>query len=150
MRLNNFHIVLADDDADHAFLFKTIMLREHPKAHIKVFGDGKSLLNYLSAAIPDILFLDLNMPGMSGLECIDIIKQMYHLRKTKIIVYSGSSNLNDIQQCYAHHADLYMVKPFTRQHLQSAIKNIFNFNWINNRFRYYFINNRFVPYTASN
>ncbi len=143
-------VVLADDDADHGVLFKTLLQEVDSSKNVTILHDGDSLLAYLAHTAPELLFLDLNMPCKSGLECLQEIKKMDHLKNMKIVVYSSSSSMNDIHSCYMWQADLYMVKPFNREHLKIALKSVLNLDWAGTRGnKYYYINNRFVPYTAS-
>jgi CheY-like chemotaxis protein len=144
------HVVLADDDPDHAFLFKRVLKQVDPSAHLAVVGNGAELLKYMEVEIPDLLFLDLNMPCKNGYECLTEIRNNLKLHELPIVVYSSSTHMPDIAKSYEHKADLYMVKPFNTLHLKNALQSILNMDWImkfpNERF--YFINNKFVPFTA--
>lgn len=144
------HIVLADDDQDHGFLFKNILQKIDASKSISLVYDGEALFDFLSAQTPDLIFLDLNMPCKNGFDCLEEIKNNPQLQHVPVIVYSSSSQLSDIQQSYIHKADFYMVKPFSTKHLELALESIFNLDWnagspLNS---HYYINNRFVPFTA--
>ncbi len=87
------NILLADDDKDDRFFFKEA-LEELPIAtHFKSVNDGERLINYLSAnseQLPDVLFLDLNMPRKNGHECLIEIKSNKKLQKLPVVIYSTS------------------------------------------------------------
>src|SRR5689334_18834827 len=144
------HVVLADDDKDHGFLFRMVLKQVDSSKTVSIVKDGDELMNFLEKQIPDLLFLDLNMPCKNGLECLTEIRQELQLKDLPIVVYSSSTHMTDIQKSYLHEADLYMVKPFNSFHLRNALESIIKMDWIKEtrEQKYYFINNRFVPFTA--
>lgn len=144
------HIVLADDDRDHAVLFEKIIRKQFPQVKISYVGDGERLIQFLHINPVDLLFLDLNMPCKNGYECLQEIRKDPLLMELPIIVYSSSAQLSDIQRSFIHRADFYLVKPFITDHLKTAVKMILSVNWKDNPpiKQHYFINNRFVPFTA--
>jgi len=144
------HVVLADDDKDHGFLFRMVLKQVDPSKTVSIVKDGAELMDFLKKKVPDLLFLDLNMPCKNGLECLTEIRQELQLKDLPIVVYSSSTHMTDIQKSYLHEADLYMVKPFNSFHLRNALESIIKMDWIKEtrEQKYYFINNRFVPFTA--
>jgi CheY-like chemotaxis protein len=144
------HVLLADDDRDHGFLFKHILNQVDPFKTLTIVHDGEELMAFLSQQTPDLLFLDLNMPCKNGLECLVEIRERLKLTGLPIVVYTSSTHMTDIQKSYLHQADLYMVKPFNSFHLRNALESVLNMNWKAKDMdtKYYFINNRFVPFTA--
>src|SRR5689334_20956221 len=144
------HVVLADDDQDHGFLFKRVLKEVDPTKSLTIIKDGEELMNFLSQQVPGLLFLDLNMPCKHGLECLREIREHLGLRSLPIVVYSGSTQMTDIQKSFIHNADLYMVKPFNSFHLKNALQSVLNMDWRKKpaSLKLYFINNRFVPFTA--
>lgn len=144
------HIVLADDDQDHRFLFERVLKQVDPTKSLSSVKDGVSLFAFLTCALPEILFLDLNMPNKHGLECLQEIRSNPDLDRMKVVVYSSSSQMTNIHQSYHYKADLYIVKPFNTEHLKNALDIVLNRDlWQSQAIRnHYFINNRFVPYTA--
>lgn len=148
--LQHKHIVLADDDQDHAFLFERILHQVQPNVTLTIAKNGEELLQVLQTLTPQIVFLDLKMPCKNGIECLQEIRNTPRLQNLPIIVYSSSSKMTDIQRSYLHQADLYMVKPFNSEHLQNALEAVLNIDLKGtaNMRNHYFINNRFVPFTA--
>jgi len=144
------HVVLADDDPDHSLLFKKVLHQVDPSKKLTVVHNGLELMNFLSGQVPDLIFLDLNMPCKNGYECLQEIRSNPATRETPVVVYSSSTHMTDIQNSYMHQADLYMVKPFNSVHLRNALENVLQMSWRKNypNERFYFINNRFVPFTA--
>jgi CheY-like chemotaxis protein len=144
------HVVLADDDKDHGLLFFYVLKKVDPSRSLTIVKDGNELMEFLSHHIPDLLFLDLNMPGKNGFQCLSEIRQDEKLKQLTIVVYSSSTHMTDIQKSYLHQADLYMVKPFNSFHLKNALESILSMEWKQQQAncKYYFMNNRFVPFTA--
>lgn len=145
------HVILADDDQDHAFLFERILKKVDPDKRLTIAKDGSELLTLLSTTIPDLLFLDLNMPCKNGIECLREIRSNPNLAHLPIIVYSSSSRMTDIQRAYINKADLYMVKPFHTDHLCNALSSVLKIDLKKTTAlkNHYFINNTFVPFTAT-
>lgn len=143
-------VVLADDDPDHGLLFQIVLRQVDASKNLAIVKDGSELMYLLDRYVPDLLFLDLNMPCKNGYECLVEIRQRTELKNLPIVVYSSSTHMTDIQKSYVHKADLYMVKPFNSLHLRNALESILKMDWIENysKEKYYFINNRFVPFTA--
>ena len=144
------HVILADDDHDHGTLFERVLKGVDPSRKLTVARDGEELLRLLAQLKPEILFLDLNMPHKSGIECLQEIRRDVTLKDLKVVVYSSSSRMSDIRRSYVHKADLYMVKPFHTEHLRNALDIVLNRDhWQRAALKkHYYINNRFVPFTA--
>jgi CheY-like chemotaxis protein len=144
------HVVLADDDQDHGIIFKRVLQQVDDSKSLTIVNSGEELLHFLSRKVPDLLFLDLNMPCKNGFECLTEIRKIPELKVLPIVVYSGSCHMSDIQRSYLYQADLYMVKPFNSVHLKNALESILKMEWKKSEpaEKYYFINNRFVPFTA--
>ena len=143
-------VVLADDDPDHGLLFQLVLKQVDSTKTFTIVKDGAALMNLLDSFVPDLLFLDLNMPCKNGYECLVEIRKRPELRNLLIVIYSSSAHMTDIQKSYVHKADLYMVKPFNSLHLRNALDSVLKMEWIENypNERFYFINNHFVPFTA--
>lgn len=149
--LHTNFVILADDDQDHGYLFGRILEKVDPSKKLVIAKDGGALLELLTTTVPELLFLDLNMPCKNGFECLREIRHNLKLADLPIIVYSSSSRMTDIQKAYVHQADLYMVKPFNTEHLTNALESVLKMDLKKSAVRkdHYFINNRFVPFTAS-
>ncbi len=109
-----YSIYLAEDDEDYSLLF-TDALQELPiLTQITILGDGEELMNSLlckNIEIPDVLFLDINMPKKNGYECLSEIKQHNRLRSLPIIILSTSFNSFLAEQLYQLGAKYCLQKP---------------------------------------
>jgi CheY-like chemotaxis protein len=87
------NILLAEDDQDDRDFFD-MALKEIPiSTHLTTVNDGEQLMNYLyknSEHLPNVLFLDLNMPRKNGFECLCEIKENGKLKDLLVVVFSTS------------------------------------------------------------
>lgn len=83
--------------------------------------------DYQDAPFPDLILLDLNLPAMTGLEFLDLIKQNKTLRVIPVVVLTTSDNEQDILQSYARAGNCYIVKPFEFNGLIDVAKSIQSF-----------------------
>ena len=123
-------IILADDDQDDRELF-TEAISDHKQVHVDTVEDGIKLMKMLNSSetIPDIIFLDLNMPGKSGKKCLEEIRNNKKLAHVNVVIYSTSASIKDIEDTYLMGANLYIRKPNLFQELTEVIKNVFSLDW---------------------
>ncbi|MES2592595.1 MAG: response regulator [Bacteroidota bacterium] len=106
-------ILLADDDKDDCFFFKKA-LKELPFVpKLSIASDGERLMTYLaenSDKLPDVLFLDINMPRKNGIECLTEIKLNSKLKDIPVIIYSTSAHDDIADMLYEKGAHYYLQK----------------------------------------
>jgi CheY-like chemotaxis protein len=120
----NIHIV--EDDKDDFLLLKEAIEHVLPKFCLNHSSDGKTFLQSVSEdADPDLIFLDLNIPKKNGIECLVELRKQDKLRLTPVIIYSTSSNFDDIDLCYKNGCTLYLVKPTSSRDLLTQVRKIF-------------------------
>lgn len=121
----NIHILFSDDDPDDALLFtRAVDILDKPIL-LSFAEDGRQLLKFLDKeTLPDLVFLDLNMPFKSGLECLKTIRADKKFDNLPIVVYTTSKNPEDINNCYMLGANLYVVKPFSFEDIIKSVKKI--------------------------
>lgn len=127
MSLKFKSIVLTDDDEDDRFFFQEALDALNFDITYNQFEDGSELMNHLKGSLinlPSLLFLDLNMPKKSGLECLKEIRADEVLKDLFVIIYSTSSSENDILKAYEVGADNYLSKPTSFKNLKSSLFNI--------------------------
>jgi CheY-like chemotaxis protein len=120
------NIFIAEDDKDDFLLFKEAMENILPKVNLNHSVDGKAFLQSVNSGVqPDLIFLDLNIPKKNGIDCLIELRQMKNLQSAPIIIYSTSSDFEDIDHCYKHGCTLYLVKPASFKELITQIRKIF-------------------------
>ena len=132
MTLHMMNIALADDDADDRMLFEEAIEEIEMKTQLSLFKDGKQLMNHLLASpttLPEIVFLDLNMPVKNGMQCLKEIRQHPLLKELCVAIYSTSSSEQDIEETFVHGANIYINKPNSFGELKKAIEKVLRLNW---------------------
>lgn len=75
------------------------------------------------AVRPDVVLLDINMPGMDGFAVLEAMKAQPHLRPIPVVMLSGSSAPQDIRKAYTLHANAYLVKSVEFQTFLNQIED---------------------------
>jgi CheY-like chemotaxis protein len=117
-------LLLADDDADDCFFFKEALEEVCISAKLVTVNDGVRLMELLYAKeiqLPDAIFLDLNMPRKSGLECLSEIKANEKLTNLPVIIFSTSLDINVVNLLYEKGACYYIRKPGEFDKLKKVI-----------------------------
>lgn len=128
-------IYLADDDADDRLMFAEALLEVDNSIVLTQAEDGKELLDILhndSNELPEIIFLDINMPKVDGFECLEEIKQNSKLKKLLIIMLSTSADPVTIDRTLEMGASFYAVKPNSFEGLKKLILKVLQMNWDEN------------------
>lgn len=132
MPLNTLNIALADDDEDDRTLFKEAMNEIKIKTKLSLFNNGKELMDYLilpNVILPEIVFLDLNMPIKNGMQCLHEIRNNPRLQDLLVAIYSTSSSEADIEETFVNGANIYINKPNSFGDLKQAIEKVLQLNW---------------------
>jgi CheY-like chemotaxis protein len=107
------HLLLADDDKDDRFFFTKALQELSIATRLTTVEDGEKLMEFLKSknkALPDLLFLDLNMPRKNGSECLEEIKRTAKTKHLPVIIYS-TSLLDDVADIlYQNGAHYYIRK----------------------------------------
>ena len=122
------HIILADDDEDDRLFFKDAFEEVKVQTKVEFVFDGLQLMEHLmnpDTKLPDILFLDLNMPKMDGYTLCSEIKANENLRRIHIILHSSLSGVFNQAMVSKVGADQFIAK-FHPDELTSAVQK-----WIN-------------------
>jgi len=114
-------VLAVDDDPINRQLIYDYLIVESFNVHIAV--DGFDALDSVQEDMPDIVLLDIMMPGMNGFECCKQIRQKYDMLTLPIIILSAKSQANDIVTGLNCGANDYLVKPFHKSELIARIQN---------------------------
>lgn len=126
------HIMLADDDEDDRNFFNDAINDLKISNKLTIFNNGKELMDYLEhpeTILPDILFLDLNMPCKTGNECLKDIRSNPKFKDISIAIYSTSSSDKDIEETFVGGANIYIKKPNDFSKLKKVLQEVMNLNW---------------------
>ena len=124
MNKTHHNLLLADDDIDDCIFFEDALKELPISATLSTVNNGIQLMNYLLAKsddLPDVLFLDLNMPRKSGIECLTEIKLIDKLKDLPVIIFSTSFNTEVVDLFYQKGAHYYIRKPGEYEKLRKII-----------------------------
>lgn len=132
--------VLVVEDSNEDFkMLQRLMRRMAVQNPIHRCIDGDDVLDYLHrqgiyadskiAPRPSVILLDLNLPGTDGRDVLDKLKQSPNFREIPIVVFTTSSNPEDVELCYRKGANGYLIKPMDSEELQNIIRAFVNY-WL--------------------
>lgn len=131
------HILLVEDDSNDVELMEIMFQQFGITVELDVVVDGKAALEFLykegiykEAIHPDLIFLDLNLPKLSGLQVLKAVKDDTHLKHIPIIVLTSSDLEQDINNAYALQANCFLNKPFGLEEFSHMLK-LFSDVWFN-------------------
>lgn len=120
--------LVIDDDEDDQEFFLLALRKMRSSLTCQFANDGQEALEKLkkdTSFSPNYIFLDLNMPGMSGKQCLTEIKKIAHLQHTPIFIYSTSSDSRDIAETRRLGADEFITKPTQVNLLTDQLSKLF-------------------------
>ncbi len=115
-------VLLIDDDEPTNFIAKMIVTKADLNDNTQAIQSGVKALKYLQDEnlsnydIPDLIFLDINMPTMNGWEFLEEYKKLDIHKKKKIVLYMLTTSMNDDDQLRSEkieHVDGFLIKPLT-------------------------------------
>ncbi len=108
------HILLIDDDQEDAELFSDALDELEMEFVVAHYYDGTKGLEKLrekEIPLPDIIFLDINMPHINGWDCLRELKSIAHIKRIPIVMYSTSSFDKQIVEPADVGASAFLTKP---------------------------------------
>ncbi|MDA8132368.1 MAG: response regulator [Elusimicrobia bacterium] len=127
------NILLVDDSEDDVLLAKAVFSRLAFPHNLATLSNAAAALDYLRCAgsysgrkpvPPDLLLLDINMPGMDGFSLLREIKADQRLRKIPVIMLTTSSSATDIRRSYEHGAASFLTKPANFEGFREMMRRV--------------------------
>ena len=112
--MKKINILLADDDDEDRRFFSEAITQLNLNIVLHTVENGRDLMEYLNDSrktLPDIIFLDLYMPKMGGIQCLTQIRNSQKLKEIAVVIYSVSSTEEDIEACLVSGANIYLRRP---------------------------------------
>jgi CheY-like chemotaxis protein len=113
-----FDLLIVDDDPAQLKILCTLLRELNLEHRCHYASSGQQALDFLKhkapfqgAVRPNLILLDLNMPGMDGCEVLRQIKSDPELRTIPVVMLSSSQAIQDVDACYREHANAYVRKP---------------------------------------
>jgi CheY-like chemotaxis protein len=114
-------ILLVEDREDDVLLIRRAFKKAGLDTPLHVVADGNEAIAYLSGErqyanraehpLPDLILLDLKMPGLDGFEILAWIRQQPGIRGIAVVVLTSSDQIRDVNRAYALGANSFLVKP---------------------------------------
>jgi two-component system, NarL family, nitrate/nitrite response regulator NarL len=116
-------VFIADDHTLFIDGLKLLLKDEHDVVVLDVANEGKELLHLLEKELPDIVLLDINMPGINGLETTRHVKRSYGI--VKVIILSTYNDEHLIDKAKQYGANGYLLKNCNKEELLQTIRSVF-------------------------
>jgi len=129
MNATHLHLLLADDDSDDRDMFQEALSEVSVSTKFTEVKDGEKLMQWLHQSaeqLPDLLFLDLNMPRKNGHECLEEIKRNPDLQSLLVIIFSTTIDTFNVDSLYTNGAHYYIQKPSSFEQLIQVIEQMLN------------------------
>lgn len=124
MNIDELNVLLADDDTDDCMFFRNALGELSHTANLNLVHDGEQLMTYLadnSAQLPNVLFLDLNMPRKNGVECLTEIIQNEKLKNIPVVMFSTFYSKDTVNMLFKIGARVYIRKTSDVAQLKQVI-----------------------------
>lgn len=122
-----YNILLTEDDEDDFYLFNLAIAAIDGSVEVLRTCNGIQLSSLLQCHVKlDAIFLDINLPYKSGIECLRELRKNELYKSTRIIMYTTSSYDKDIDESYNEGANYYLVKPTTSRIGVEQFKKLFS------------------------
>lgn len=120
-------ILLIEDNEDDYEAALRSLKKNHVMNPVHWCKSGREALDYLfteDTPIPDLILLDLNMPGIDGREVLQKIKSSQKTKSIPVVVLTTSKDPHDVDDCYENGASTYIQKPVNFEGLTEAIRTM--------------------------
>ena len=118
------HVLIADDEPNIVISLEFLMKREGHR--VTIARDGDAALEAIRRERPDLVLLDVMMPGKSGFEVCQAVRADEALAAVKILMLSAKGRDTDLAKGSALGADAYMTKPFSTRELADKVRSLLN------------------------
>jgi CheY-like chemotaxis protein len=132
-------VMLVEDNDDHAELVLRQMADHRIANKVIRLSDGQEALDYLfqkgkyinqeSNPRPHVIFLDLRLPKVDGLEVLKALKESEDTRDIPVVILTTSEGERDVAKAYLNHTNSYVVKPVDYQKFRDLMDNL-GFYWM--------------------
>lgn len=111
-------ILLIDDNSSDVVLIRKALRTTGSESKLTVKEDGRIAMDYLLTEAnvlnylrPDLIILDLELPGMDGLKLLEFLKTNIRLKRIPVVVLTDSNSVKDISDAYNLYANCFIIKP---------------------------------------
>jgi len=123
-------IILVEDNAEDIAFTRRVLKHNELNVILIVATNGKEALEALQSMngsdLPELILLDINLPDISGIDLLTLIKKEQRLKDIPVVILTGSNEDQDIQKCYDLGASSYLVKPISNYALMLVVEKLFD------------------------
>ena len=128
-------IFYVEDDQDFAFIMQYAVKEVKDDLVVRIVEDGSEAMRMLNQFVeeqhkPKLIMLDLNLPGLSGLDLLKKIKEIAYFKYVPVILFSTSDDPIDVKRSLEFGANAYLTKPDGYNNLITCIQSVYDF-WFN-------------------
>lgn len=132
------NILLVDDDHNDVTLMINALREAHFGNEIIVAEDGEEALDFLyrrgrfseyQGDYPVFILLNIKMPLLNGIEVLKLIRNDHSFEKIPVIMMTSSRDTTDLEECYKHGANSFVVKPVNISNFIDVVKKVGQY-WI--------------------
>ena len=136
--MTQLDVLYVEDNPDDADVFSRAISKLEDRLSFRILDNGNEAVQFLhrknqyesqSAPVPKVILLDLNLPGISGHEILQLLRAHERTRYIPVIVMSTSDHRNDIKKALDLGANAYVTKPVGYSRVVATLQHIFNF-WL--------------------
>lgn len=131
--MNDITIFYTDDDEDDLSIFADAVESLQKKIKLQTYTGGEKLLNaiYNPPPTPNVVFLDLNMPGKNGFDVLTELRNNEERTDIPVIIFSTSNEPGIIEKCRVLGASLFITKPVLMKDIINSINHALEIDWKN-------------------
>ena len=125
-------IMIIDDDADDRSMFAEALMEINESIQLIQMVSCERAIEYFSiksAAIPDIIFLDINMPTMNGWQCLDNLREMANTKQIPVVIYTTSQSQENYEKVKKMESTYFLSKPSKFKDLVKALVVVIDKEW---------------------
>lgn len=118
-------MLVVEDSADDYLLLRRAFAKLNLEHLLELVTDGDAAISYLqnpNKPRPELVLLDLNLPKRSGFEVLGWIRQQAQIKYLPVVIFSSSTEPNDLQRAYALGANGYLEKPSLPGQLEAVVQ----------------------------
>jgi two-component system response regulator len=127
-------LLLVEDNPDNVTLIRRALARAELAAETVVAGDDREAREFLyglgdhagrdPGRVPDLILLDVNLPGMSGLDFLRLLRINVRTRNVPIVVFTSSSQPRDVERAYERGATSFVTKPIDYDEFSQTVATL--------------------------
>jgi CheY-like chemotaxis protein len=128
--MHNTNLLLIEDNEGDLFLM-TEVIHIMGITNVSIKKDGKTAMDFLSntSEIPNLIFLDINLPKINGFEVLEFIRSHKSLDDIPVVMFSTSSSMRDVILAYKYGASCFLTKQDNFDDFQDSLSKCIKF-WI--------------------